>query len=116
MYEFKKLDNEVIKLITDDVFLLKDNKKVNISAIVTNKRLILLDFESRDNNYEEALRTGLNMDYIKRKVPILIVNNEDIKEIKETRYYDKYTLNNDSYFNIENKEILKFYIDKIKEA
>ena len=116
MYEFDKLDGEIIKLITDEAYLLRNDKKDNISAIVTNKRLILLDYESRDNNYEEALRTGLNMDYIKRKVPILIVNNEDIKEIKETRYYDKYTLNNDSYFNIENKEILKFYIDKIKEA
>ena len=116
MYEFDKLENETIKLITDEVFLLKNDKKIMITGIVTNKRLILLDYESRDNNYEEALRTGLNMDYIKRKVPILIINNDDIKEIKETKYYDKYILNNDSYFNIENKDIKKFYISKIKEA
>ena len=116
MYEFDKLKDEVIKLITDEVYLLKNDKKVLISAIVTNKRLILLDYESSDNNYEEALRTGMNMDFIKKKYPILIVNNEDIKSIKETKYYDKYTLNNDSYFNIENRDIKKFYIDKIKEA
>ncbi len=116
MYEFDKLENETIKLITDEVFLLKNDKKIMISGIVTNKRLILLDYESKDNNYEEALRTGLNADYIQRKVPILIINNEDLKEIKETKYYDKYILNNDSYFNIENKDIKKFYISKIKEA
>lgn len=116
MYEFDKLKGEVIKLITDEVYLLKNDKKTMISAIVTDKRLILLDYESNDNNYEEALRTGMNMDYLKKKYPILIVNNEDIKMIKETKYYDKYILNNDSYFNIENKDIKKFYIDKTKEA
>ena len=116
MYEFEKLENEKIKLITDEVYLLKNDKKVLISAIVTDKRLILLDYEDRSNNYEEALRVGMNMDYLKKKYPILIVNNNDIKSIKETKYYDKYILNNDNYFNIENKEIKKFYIDKIKEA
>ena len=36
-----------------------------------SKRLILLDYESNDNNYEEALRTGMNMDYLKKKYPIV---------------------------------------------
>ena len=116
MYEVEYLKGENVKLITDEVYLLRNDKKSLISAIVTNKRLILLDYEDASNNYEEALRTGLNMDYIKKKIPILIVNNDDIKEIKETKYYDKYILNDDNYFNIENKDIKRQYIDKIKEA
>jgi len=116
MYEFDKLDNETIKLITDDVYLLVEDKKKLISAIVTNKRLILLDFLEGYNNYEEAMRTGLNMGSVKKKYPILIINNEDIDYIKETKYYDKYYLKNESYFNIESKEVKKFFINKIKEA
>ncbi len=116
MYEFDKLDGETIKLITDDTYLLVDDQKKLISAIVTNKRLILLDYLEGYNNYEEAMRTGLNMGAVKKKYPILILNNEDIDYIKETKYYDKYVLKNKSYFNIESKEIKKFYISKIKEA
>ena len=116
MYEFVKLDNETIKLITDEVYLIVEDKKKLVSGIVTNKRLILLDYLEGYNNYEEAMRTGLNMGSIKKKYPILIIDNKDLKEIKETKYYDKYILNNDSYFNIESKEIKKNYINKIKEA
>jgi hypothetical protein len=116
MYEFDKLNGEIIKLITDDAYLLKNDKKVNISVIVTNKRLILLDYEDGSNDYEEALRTGMNGSYIRKKRPILLVNHNDISYIKETKYYDKYYLNNDNYFNLEAKEVKRFFIDKIKEA
>ena len=116
MYEFDKLNGEVIKLITDEAFLLMDDKKQNISVIVTNKRLILLDYGKGYNNYEEALRCGLNSNYIKKKIPILIVNNKDIESIIETKYYDEYHIGNDNYFNLESKEVKRFYIDKIKEA
>ena len=116
MYEFDKLNGEIIKLITDEVFITLEDQKRLVSGIVTNKRLILLDYLEGYNNYEEAMRTGLNMGSIKKKYPILLIDNNDIKEIKETKYYDKYILNNNSYFNIESKEIKKFYIDKIKEA
>jgi hypothetical protein len=116
MYEFDKLDGETIKLITDEVYITIDDEKKLVSGIVTNKRLILLDYLEGYNNYEEAMRTGLNLGTVKKKYPILLIDNKDIKEIKETKYYDKYILNNGSYFNIESKDIKKHYIDKIKEA
>lgn len=116
MYEFDKLDGEIIKLITDEAYLLRNDKKDNISAIVTNKRLILLDYGKGFNNYEEALRTGCNSNYVRKKIPILIVDNNDIDYIKETKYYDKYYLKNGNYFNLESKEVKRLYINKIKEA
>ena len=116
MYEFDKLNGETIKLITDEVYITINDEKKLVSGIVTNKRLILLDYLEGYNNYEEAMRTGLNLGTVKKKYPILLMDNDDLKEIKETKYYDKYILNNGSYFNIESKDIKKFFIDKIKEA
>ncbi len=104
MYEFDKLNGEEIKYISDYALLRKDNEYVNISVILTNKRLILLDYPSGVNNYEEALKTSRGMDYLKKKEPILAVNLEDIKNIES----DKYILKDGNYFFLKE--------DKVKES
>ena len=109
MYEFEKLKDEEIILISDNTKLKKEEKDTNISTVLTNKRLILLDYPSAVNNYEETLRTSRNQEFLKKKEVILEINLSDIKEIIEEEF-DKYVLKNDSYFYIKDKEIK----DKIK--
>jgi len=104
MYEFEKLKDEEILLISDNTILKKDEKDINISTVVTNKRLLLLDYPSSVNNYEEALRTTRNQEYLKKKEIILEVNLSDIKEIIEEDY-DKYLLSNNNYFYIKDNEV-----------
>ena len=111
MYNFNKLDNEEILLISDEVVLKKDNANVEISAIVTNKRLILLDYPEEDNNYEEVLRTSRGAHYVKQKEIILSVDLENIKEIISEDNFDKYVLNTSNYFYLNNDQINK----KVKE-
>ncbi len=105
IYNFNKLDNEEILLISDESILKKDDKDITISTIVTNKRLILLDYPEKSNNYEEAMRTSRGTDYIKQKEPILIVDLEDIKEIGKEDNFDKYVLNSCNYFYLNNDEV-----------
>lgn len=105
IYNFNKLDNEEILLISDESVLKKDDKDITISTIVTNKRLILLDYPEKSNNYEEAMRTSRGTDYIKQKEPIFIVNLEDIKEIIKENNFDKYVLNTSNYFYLNDNEI-----------
>lgn len=105
IYNFNKLDNEEILLISDEVILKNDNVDITISTIVTNKRLILLDYPKKSNNYEEAMRTSRGVDYVIKKEPILIVNLEDINEISRENNYDKYVLNTSNYFYLSNNEI-----------
>jgi len=105
LYNFNKLDNEEILLISDESILRKDDKEEVISTIVTNKRLILLDYPEESNNYEEAMRTSRGADYILQKEPILIINLEEIKEIVNENNFDKYMLITSNYFYLNDNEI-----------
>lgn len=105
MYNFNKLDNEEILLISDESILKKDDKEEKISTIVTNQRLILLDYPEASNNYEEALRTSRGANYISQKEPILIIDLDSIKEILSENNLDKYVLNTSNYFYLNDSEI-----------
>ena len=114
MYNFNKLDNEEILLISDESVLRKDDKEEKISTIVTNKRLILLDYPDASNNYEEAMRTSRGADYILQKEPILVVNLDEINDIINENTFDKYVLNTSNYFYLNDNEI-KIKINELLE-
>ena len=105
MYNFNKLDNEEILIISDESILKKEGKDIMISTILTNKRLILLDYPEKSNNYEEAMRTSRGTDYIIQKEPIFIINLDDIEKILEEDFIDKYVLKTTNYFYLGNEEI-----------
>lgn len=106
MYEFQKLENEEIVFISDNSLLKVDNQAKAISTIVTNQRLLLLDYPSKDNNYEEALKSR-GVSYIAKKEVILAINLSDIVSIEENDY-DKYILANTNYFYLKDLEIKKY--------
>ncbi len=114
MYNYKLLDGEEVILISDNSLLKKDNDNLNISTILTNKRLILLDYPNPVNNYEEVLRTSRNMDCIKQKEELYSVSLEQIKTIYQEDNYDKYILNNGDYFFLNDKDIKEKIIEYIK--
>lgn len=105
MYNFEKLNDEEILLISDNSILKKDENEVTISTILTDKRFILLDYPEKSNNYEEALRTSRGAEYIIRKEPILLININDIKEIISGNKFDKYVLKSSNYFYLKDEEI-----------
>ncbi len=103
MYKFDKFPQEEIKYISDNALLKKEDNYVTISVVLTNKRLILLDYPSGVNNYEETLRVGRGADYLRKKEPILIINIEDIVDITD----NKYTLKDSNYFYLKDDELKK---------
>lgn len=110
MYEFLKLEDENILLISDDSILLKENVEKNISVIITDRRMLLLDYPEKSNNYEEALRTSRGSEYMLKKEPIFIIELDKIKSVEQDSNYDKYILIDTNYFylkddNIRNKII-----------
>ena len=110
MYEFLKLEEENILLISDDSILLKENVEKNISVIITDRRMLLLDYPEKSNNYEEALRTSRGSEYMLKKEPIFIIELDKIKSVEQDSNYDKYILIDTNYFylkddNIRNKII-----------
>ena len=106
MYNFTKLKGEETKFISDDAHLKMDKEFKNISVILTNKRLILLDYPNGVNNYEEALRVSRNVNYIREKEPILSIKLSEIDHI-ENDEIDKYVLKSGDYFYLECSNLRK---------
>lgn len=103
MYIFDKLESEEIEYISDSALLKVNEQDKNISVILTNQRLLLLDYPSKVNNYEEALKSKA-VNYIEKKEVILAVNLSDIISIEN----DKYTLKDTNYFYLKDEELKKY--------
>ena len=106
MYKYKKIRGETTKFISDEAKLKFDKEYRDVSVILTNKRLIILDYPSAVNNYEEALRVSRNVNYLREKEPILILNLTSIDHI-ENEEIDKYILKNGDYFYLDCDELRK---------
>ncbi len=105
MYEFQKLENEEIIIISNKSILKVDNEERIISTILTNQRLLLFDDPSSINNYQETMRISRGANYIKQKEVILDVNLNDIVSIIEEEKYDKFILTNTNYFYLKDDKI-----------
>lgn len=110
MYKYKKLRGEKIKYISDDALVKMGKEFKQVTIILTDKRLLFLDYPSAVNNFEEALRTGRNVNYLKQKEPILIIDLKDLDHI-ETEEIDKYVLKNGKFFSIQEDELRRKIID-----
>lgn len=102
MYNFKKLKNEKIELIEDNCILLYEGKERAVSVILTNMRLILLDYPD-GTDYQETLRISKGVNYFRNKEEIFSIDISEIDSIKN----NKYLLKNGNYFNLKTKEISK---------
>ncbi len=105
MYNFKKIKNEKIEKIEDDCVLLFNNKERSISAILTNKRLILLDYPD-GTDYQETLRISNGVNYMRNKEEFYSININDILNAEN----DKYILKDNNYFFLKTNDINKTII------
>lgn len=100
MYDFELGKNEKIILINDDVIVGSENKKYTI--IVTNKRLLVLDYPSKFHNSIEDLRAIGRINTVKMKEVICEKKLIDIKNINNKQII----FDDDSYIVINDKEII----------
>ena len=106
MYDFKLKNNEEIRLISDDTIIYTDNEEINVTCIITNQRLLILDYPSGIYNSAEDLRVSGKMTYIRKKEIVAEINLKDITSIiKENNYY-RIELNNKSYINLSDEETI----------
>ena len=102
MYDIKLEKNEKIILISDNTII---NNKL-YTSIITNKRLLILDYPSSYQNSQEELRILSRINYIKKKEVILSISLNNIKSITG----NKIILNNNKNIILDDKDI----IDKLK--
>ena len=100
--------NEEIKLISDNTIIYTENDEIKLTCIITNQRLLILDYPSGIYNSAEDLRTSGKMTYIKKKEIIVKIDLKDIETIiKEADYY-KIELKNKKYINLNDDEIIDY--------
>ena len=106
MYDFKLNKNEEIKLISDNTIIYNKEEK-EYSSILTNKRLLILDYPSSYQNSMEELRITGRINYIRKKEVVASINLDDIISIDKKGEYYKITLKDNNYINLLDEELIK---------
>ena len=99
MYNFNLINNEEIRLIVDDVLVYSDNKLYTF--IITNKRLLVLDYPSGLYNSMEDLRIAGKMNYVRMKEIIFEKELNDIKKVYKVDDKNRITFVDGSFIEFD---------------
>ena len=108
MYDFKLEQNEEVKLISDNTIIYFDKESKNYTSIITNKRLLILDYPSGVHNSAEDLRISGRMTYIRKKEVISEIYLNDMVSLENEKQFYKIILRNGKYLNINDDEIINY--------
>ena len=110
MYKYTLNDNEDIIKIFDNLYLKQGNNEKTTSAILTNQRLLFLDYIVQNEGLE-VLRIARGSQALQYKVVYYQIILNDIKTINKKELYE-IVLNNNSIIEFNDKKlydlILKF--------
>lgn len=96
MYNFALLENENIDFISDNSKILENDNYSEYSIIITNLRLLILNFPNPARNSMEDLRCSQRASYIPKKEILFQIELDKIMKIK-----------------IQNADIINLYISEI---
>lgn len=108
MYDFKLNKKEEIKLISDNTIVYTVKDEINVTCIITNQRLLILDYPSGVHNSAEDLRISSKMTYIRKKEVIGEIDLKDIKTITKEADYYRIELKNKEYINLNDDDIIGY--------
>ena len=112
MYDILFNKNEEIQLISDDTKIYIQKTYKTYTCIITNQRLLILDYPSSYHNSKEDLRISGKMPYIRKKEVISSVDLKDIISIDYKNKYCKINIKDDKYININDTEVIN-YLKKV---
>ena len=104
MYNFELMDEEEIVEIFEDIFVKQDDNEKETTIVLTNKRMLFLDYDKNDPN--EIMRIGRGVEYLRYKEIYYTINLCDIEEIILDKFY-KLILKNGIYFEFEDETLYK---------
>ena len=108
MYDFKLLDNEKIKIIKDNSKIYEKNNYENYTIIITNLRLLVLNYPSNINNSMEDLRSSQRLFYIKKKEVIFEIDLNKILKFEISKNILKLFISKENYLIIKDNSLLNF--------
>jgi hypothetical protein len=102
MYNFNLEKGESILGIFDDIFIIINDKQLLVSVAISNKRIMLLDYQSVEPF--ETLKNAQASYYIKMKEVIFSKCLKDIIELKKDSMY-KVVFKDNYIVSFEDKEL-----------
>lgn len=104
MYNINLQENETIVYNNDEVKIKANNKILEVSLVITNNRLIILEDGNKLGNMNNLLRTTKGLGFIPNKEIIFQINRNEIKEIIYNEYTKIIFINN-TFVEIQDKNI-----------
>jgi len=102
MYNFNFVENEELIEVFDEVYIRQNGNEKITTIVMTNKRLLFLDYVTNDGL--ETLRITNKMNLVRNKEVYYQIKVGDIKSLSETEYYNV-KLNDGTEFEFNNKEL-----------
>ncbi len=112
MYKYILNDNEDIIKIFDNLYIKQGNNEKTTSAILTNQRLLFLDYIVQNEGLE-VLRIARGSQAIQHKEAYYQIILNDIKIINKKELYE-IVLNNNSIIEFNDKKLYDLIL-KLKE-
>ena len=104
MYNFNLEKGESLYSVFDEVLVKQGNNQKVVSVALTDKRILFLDFVSREPY--ETLKGAQASNYIKIKEVFYYRNLNEIKEVKSSTFYE-IKFNDSSFVEFDNEELFK---------
>ena len=104
MYNINLQENETIIYNNDEVKIKKNDKILEVSLVITNNRLIILEDGNKLGNMNNLLRATKGLGFIPNKEIIFQTNRDEIKEIVYNEY-TKIIFNNNTFIEIQDENI-----------
>lgn len=105
MYNIDLKENETIIYNNDDVQVLKDNQVIEVSVVITNDRLIILQDGNKLGNMNNVLRTTKGIGFLPNMEIVFEVPLSDIVKTIHGEYL-KIVLNNNTFIQISDENII----------
>jgi len=104
MYNINLNENEIIIYNNDETKIKANDRVLDVSLVITNNRLIILEDGNKLGNLNNLLRTTKGLGFIPNREIIFQINRNEIKDIIYNEYA-KILFNNNTFIEIQDKNI-----------
>ena len=105
MYNIDLKENEEIIYNNDEAKILSENQVLEVSLVITNNRLIILEDATKLGNLNNLFRTVKRVSLVPNREIIFQTLLNEIKDIISDKYI-KIILNNNDFIEINDKNII----------
>lgn len=113
MYNYELLKDEQVEKIFDNILIEQNDNERETTLIVTNKRILFLDYLDDPSSPNEVLRVSSLVQYPRYKELYHHINIDDIARVESENKY-RLILKDNFFFEFTNQELYSLLKELIK--